>query len=346
MSKRDYHTFLVLDQIDDFAEASTILFSQLAQLPIVANIPNLSIIFVLHSHPAQYLGTLSIAVIFFPQYTQAEILEICQKTPPNLDFLDRSGDSVFEDEIELSVWMQYCSFLWSVFGVQCLNDYRSFRSVLDRYWPKFIQPIVEGDIHPADYAQLHKLAKNFLVSDATVTKRLHIINPTEIKNLLDSKSINLSLVSKYLLVSAFLASYNPSRLDAQFFSSSKTSKRRGRKRKQIQDEGVLFSKIPRTAGSKGRSAVKISQLTLGPKPFEVERLIAIYYAISSPVEKVLTADVFVQIATLASLKMILSASKGVLRSLDSPRYIVNVSREYVLKIADSLSFPLDSYLAG
>ncbi|EPY54302.1 origin recognition complex subunit Orc5 [Schizosaccharomyces cryophilus OY26] len=345
ISKNKTHVYLVLDQIDQFSEISPLLFTVFADLALNANLTNLSVVLTLSTHPAQYMGTLAVPIVFFPQYMKDEILEICQNTPPVLDFIDETGEESFEDEIELSVWMQYCAFLWNVFGSHCLNNYRAFRNVVDHHWPQFVQPIVNGNVHPADYAQLHKLAKHALTSDLTISRRLHIIEPTKIKHMHDAKSVDLPLLTKYLLISAFLASYNPSRLDAQFFSHSKGSKRRGRKRKNTANQNSELAKSTKGGSSRSKSAAKLSQLTLGPKAFELERLFAIYYAICPNGRHVLSADVFSQITSLSSLKMLLPAHKGSLRSLDSPRFKVNVSREFVFKVAKSVSFPLESYLA-
>ncbi|EPX74334.1 origin recognition complex subunit Orc5 [Schizosaccharomyces octosporus yFS286] len=345
ISKNKNHVYLVLDQIDQFSEISPILFSMFADLALNTNLANLSVVLTLSTHPAQYIGTLAVPIIFFPQYMKDEILEICQNTPPILDFIDETGEETFEDEIELSVWMQYCGFLWNVFGSHCLNNYRAFRDVVDLHWPQFVQPIVKGNVHPADYAQLHKLAKHALTSDLTVSRRLHIIEPTKIKYMHDAKSVDLPLLTKYLLISAFLASYNPSRLDAQFFSHSKGSKRRGRKRKNTENQKLEPAKGAKNGTSRTKPTAKLSQLTLGPKAFELERLFAIYYAICPSGRHVLSADVFNQITSLTSLKMLLPAHKGSLRSLDSPRFKVNVSREFVFKVSKSVTFPLESYLA-
>lgn len=78
-----------------------------------------------------------------------------------------------------------------------------------------------------------------------------------IKNAL---SFELPYYSKYLLIAAYLASYNPEKSDKRIFL--KGSEKRGRKLKlQLNNKSNL------------------KQTLLGPKDFTMDRLLAIFYAI-------------------------------------------------------------------
>ncbi|EEB08305.1 origin recognition complex subunit Orc5 [Schizosaccharomyces japonicus yFS275] len=340
LSTLNEHTYIVLDRLDELPELNQHIFKVLVGLSEFSGQNNVSVIIVMNKHPNRLLGTASVPVVHFPQYTKDEILDICQHTAPSLDFVDRTGEQEFEDEIELSVWMQYCAFLWDVFGAQCLNDYVAFREILDYHWPKFVSPIVEGDVHPADYAQLHKLAKDSLVSDETITRRLHLVHSNQ--NQLSQIDLNLSCVAKFLLISAFLASYNPSHLDSQLFSKRSSGRKIRHRKTRVHGDGS-FGKSEKSASARNAS---LSRLALGPKPFDLERLIAIYYAISEYQDMNLFAEVFTQVSNLCTLKMIVPTKDRCIRTLDAPRFKVNIPKEYAEAIALSLSLDLNNYLAN
>jgi origin recognition complex subunit 5 len=74
---------------------------------------------------------------------------------------------------------------------------------------------------------------------------------------------NLSVTSKYLLIAAFLASYNPSDKDQQIFDAGRGKKRRKKTSQARKNGGAHFQ-----------------QIVLGPKWFTYDRMFAIMQAIS------------------------------------------------------------------
>ena len=72
-------------------------------------------------------------------------------------------------------------------------------------------------------------------------------------------TIELPFYSKFLLIAAFLASYNPAKSDKRFFV-----KHHGKQRK---------------TASSIRTKEKLNSQLTGPKPFPLERLLAIFYNI-------------------------------------------------------------------
>ena len=72
-------------------------------------------------------------------------------------------------------------------------------------------------------------------------------------------TIELPFYSKFLLIAAFLASYNPAKSDKRFFV-----KHHGKQRKTV---------------SSMRTKEKLNSQLTGPKPFPLERLLAIFYNI-------------------------------------------------------------------
>ena len=74
------------------------------------------------------------------------------------------------------------------------------------------------------------------------------------------KEVELPFVSKHLIIAAFLASYNPASSDYRIFAK--------RQMKKTRRKGKTNSKTAKE---------KIPQYLLGPKPFGLERLLAIMF---------------------------------------------------------------------
>ena len=72
-------------------------------------------------------------------------------------------------------------------------------------------------------------------------------------------NIELPFYSKFLLIAAFLASYNPAKSDKRFFV-----KHHGKQKKTL---------------SSIKAKEKLNSQLTGPKPFPLERLLAIFYNI-------------------------------------------------------------------
>lgn len=89
---------------------------------------------------------------------------------------------------------------------------------------------------------------------------------------------------------------------------------------------------------------KIERRLLGPQVFVLERLLAIFNAIL-PHPVVSTVDLMTQIATLASLRLLVRTSAGgdVLEA--QAKWRVNVGAEFVGNVARSVGFDVENYLA-
>jgi origin recognition complex subunit 5 len=141
------------------------------------------------------------------------------------------------------------------------------------------------------------------------------------------------------LIAAYLASYNPARTDQTFFTKLHEKKKRRRK---ANNTGTTKS----TATSKHR---KIQRKLLGPQPFNLERLLAIFHAIVLDKAPAGSGDVLTQIATLASLRMLVRAASGGTRDgFDDgvgAKWRVNVGWEYVCAIAKKVEFEIEDFVA-
>lgn len=133
-------------------------------------------------------------------------------------------------------------------------------------------------------------------------------------------SIELPFYSKFLLIAAFLASYNPAKSDKRFFV-----KHHGKQKK--------------TAMSIKAKEKLNSQLT-GPKPFPLERLLAIFYNI---VEEQVnpSATIYSQVTSLVRLQLLSSVG---MELVDQPKFKCNVSMDFIRIVSKSVQFDIYKYL--
>lgn len=118
---------------------------------------------------------------------------------------------------------------------------------------------------------------NFYSPSVTPSKSAHVGPSSSVQSNIASLAASLPLLSRYILISAFLASSNPSRKDLQMlateeddlFGGGRKKKKGGATRKTPQRKKVQLD----ANGVAKKEAVP--QRLLGPKPFPIERLIAI-----------------------------------------------------------------------
>ncbi|KAJ8261879.1 hypothetical protein GJAV_G00159490 [Gymnothorax javanicus] len=89
------------------------------------------------------------------------------------------------------------------------------------------------------------------------------------------------------------------------------------------------------------SPSKTSNHLLGPKPFPLDRLLAIFYSVvDSRVAP--TASVFSQISSLVTLQLLSRVSHD--DQLDTPKYKCAVSLDFIRAIARTVGFDILRYL--
>ena len=140
-----------------------------------------------------------------------------------------------------------------------------------------------------------------------------------------SGELELPYLSKYLLISAYLASYNPASTDVRVFAKRATAGKRRRKQR----------------GPRKKTAAKVPQHLLGPKAFPLDRLLAIFYSIiETRVEA--SSEVYTQIASLVTLRLLAQASNA--DNLEAPKYKCLVALHDVQKVAATVQFELVKYV--
>ncbi|KAJ9618423.1 hypothetical protein H2203_009019 [Taxawa tesnikishii (nom. ined.)] len=261
--------------------------------------------------------------------------EQCEAPPTLLPALARLG-SLLEAADNAWLWSRFCAAVWDSLAKGSARDIVSFRSVAERIWRPFVQPIVDGAFGTRDFSRLLVAQRKLFQDEGYLLD--NVIEPTATTTAMSAAtagaiSHDLPYYSQWLLCAAYLASYNPARQDSVFFMKASERKRR--------------KKGGGTAKSASRPSKhrKIPRHLLSPSAFTLDRMFAILHAIL-PHDVVPTSDIYTQVATLGSLRLLLrSGTVGGDALEPGGRWKVNYGWEHVLKIARGLSFDILDYVA-
>ncbi|XP_056605377.1 origin recognition complex subunit 5 isoform X1 [Triplophysa dalaica] len=253
----------------------------------------------------------------FPDYNKADLVQI----------LSRDHHPSYTPELYAS----YINILLGVFFSVC-RDLRELGHLAALNFPKFCEPLEKGEAKESD---VHKLWRNIEphLQRAMQTVYLREVSSMQWKEQqMDEKEtttprglsahahIELPYYSKFLLIAAYLASFNPARTDRRFFLKS-------------------HGKIKKTNFLKKHE--KTSNHLLGPKPFPLDRLLAIFYSVvDSRVAP--TASIFSQIMSLVSLQLLTQIGHD--DQLDAPKFKCAVSMDFILAISRTVNFDVVKYL--
>jgi origin recognition complex subunit 5 len=176
-----------------------------------------------------------------------EIQELLMKECPNPE--------------DTSLYQTYLSMILGVFLVAC-RDLCELRYIASQHWESFMEPIRSGEI---DRSQPVKLWRHLEPQLRASLNQVYLRGPDSGGNTssLGGLKTELPFFSKFLIIAAYLASYNPARYDRRLFVKAKE----GRKNK---DKGLKSLKK-----QKLHNAARL----MGPKVFPIDRLMAIFYSI-------------------------------------------------------------------
>ncbi|ORY02178.1 origin recognition complex subunit 5 C-terminus-domain-containing protein, partial [Clohesyomyces aquaticus] len=317
---------LVFDGIDKQREAPSTLLPALARLG--ESIPNLSIVLISTLPLTTLLHRPGTAHLHFPTYSRSSLLTILSLHPPKIfptppsaeQFSDYTPDLAEEDDAWL--WNRFLGATYDSLSKHAGRDLVSFQHTAHRIWPDFVKPVVEGQFGTRDFSRLMVNRRSlFMIEDAildriisastsasgnhpqnTITNSLTngIAVPatpsTSKKRGAELRSMHhdLPYYTKHLLISAYLASYNPSRTDTTYFMKHTDKRKNRRKVYSTTSSSTKHRRIPRHL--------------LTPSPFPLDRVLAIFRSlvVTDEVGGGLpqTADIGTQIATLASLRLL------------------------------------------
>ncbi|KAL1796037.1 hypothetical protein ACET3X_006261 [Alternaria dauci] len=350
---------LVLDAVDKLREGGGTLIAALARLGEM--IPNLSLILtttlpltpsVLHSSSATFLH--------FPSYTRSELLTILGAHPPKIflqppsleQFPDYTPDLAAEDDAWL--WGRFLQAVYDSLAKHTGRDLISFKSCAMRLWRPFVEPVVSGQFGTRDFSRLMVNRRHLFQLEDSVLDRIIADTAEPTKDAASAGVIpatpskkkpanmtahSLPYFTTHILIAAYLASYNPSRTDVTYFMKH-TDKRKNKRRAP---SAASFSVTGKRTGAKHR---KISRHLLTPSPFTLDRLLAIFRALlDGTVPQV--ADLYTQIATLTSMRLLVRAGAGSNDALEGGgRWRVNFGWEYARALGRSVNLEVGEYLVG
>ncbi|NXW04280.1 ORC5 protein, partial [Fregetta grallaria] len=314
-SEREQTSHVPCDTFNDFVR----LFKQAVAsrecqdetLYIVSNLILINVTVVLLSEIVWELfrpntGCFEPFTLYFPDYSIGHLQKILSQNHP--------------PEYSADFYAAYINILLGVFYMVC-RDLRELQHLAALNFSKYCEPVVRGEANERDTRKLWKNIEPHLkkamqtvylreISSAQWERLQHDDGePGQLKGLSAHTHVELPYYSKFLLIAAYLASYNPVRTDKRFF---------------LKHHG----KIRKTNFMKKHE--KTSNHLLGPKPFPLDRLLAILYSI---VDKRVapTANIFSQITSLVTLQLL--SMVGHNDQLDGPRYKCTVSLDFIRAVA-------------
>lgn len=289
--------------------------------------------------------------LYFPSYNKDELFKIIflHQNSYNRHLLENyQVDDGIRMELEKpELFANFLNAFLSVFYRPC-RDLTELQHMARVNFVKYCEPIVKNNIQAQDLAKLWRHISPILKTSLELlylrisnskpstqspgkenTDQPYTYNfENTLKEELTStktfaQSFELPYYAKYLLIAAYLASYNPPKEDKRLFM-----KYHGKQRKRLQQ-----------VKAKAKISEKLNT-QLGPKVFTLDRLLAIFYAILQ--EKIgLSSNLLAQIATLVELKLI-AGGKEI--DLDTAKYKCIVGYDFISAVAGTVGFNVKKYL--
>ncbi|SCW03083.1 LAFE_0G02564g1_1 [Lachancea fermentati] len=344
------NVFVVLDGFDQLQELDSELLPKFIKLhemlPINLKI-QLKFIYTIQDRSfLNRYATYELPTVIFPRYTLQQVTQILldkkiREFMESEDLLQKvldcnidPEDSVFEQVAE-----NYIRLMIQAFQSYTGNDVVALDALMDAKWECYISSITIDNIN--DPLALYRSNIDIFVHTGdTLNDEGDEIEQTD--TLDKTTAYELSSISKYLLIAAYLCSYLEQRYDSKIFSK-KSHLRAGR-------------------SSYGRRhKMDTNPRYLQPSLFQLERLFSIFQAIypakdtdgsasSGFDQKQLmraNVEVYENLAELNSLKLITTAiPKNVDYLSYKLKWKVNVPWEIIIDIASTVDFDIAEYFSG
>lgn len=328
---------LVFDGIDKQREAPPTLLPALARLGEM--IPSLTVLFIVRHPSCQFLHQTGVPHIHFAPYTRTQSIRIVSRSAPDIFLEPPPSEADYDDEVHEEdkawLWPRFCAAVWDALAQNAARDLVAFRDLCHKLWRPFVAPIIKGDFGTRDFSRLLVAQRRLFQEDGVLLDSL-ITDPEARPGLLRNKTHELPYFAKWLLVAAYLASFNPAKLDALYFMKATEKKRR--------------KKGGGTARSGGRpsQARKIPRHLLAASAFTLDRLLAILHAVV-PDDFRTNMDMYKQIATLSNLRLLARAggigSGDPLEPGGKWRVGPMITWEHIQSLARNLDFAITDYVA-
>lgn len=344
---------IVFDRAERLRSMDHNIMGALLRLRELCNL-NICTVFITHLIYENFyfkMGVREPIKLYFPSYNKEELFKIIflhQKSYICHLLENYQVDDMIRIELEKpELFANFLNAFLSVFYRPC-RDLIELQHMAQVNFVKYCEPIIKKEIQAQDLSKLWRHISPILKTSLELLYlRISNSKPStqspgkentdqaysfNIENTLKqeltstktfAQSFELPYYAKYLLIAAYLASYNPPKEDKRLFM-----KNHGKQRKRLQQV---------------RAKAKISEklnTQLGPKVFTLDRLLAIFYAILE--EKIgLTSNLLAQIATLVELKLI-SGGKEI--DLDTAKYKCIVGYDFISAVAETVGFNVKKYL--
>lgn len=262
---------------------------------------------------------------FFPQYTINEVVKILMLEEEKNRILVTNH---YRKHIDFSseFYENYLNIFLSVF-YRTTRHMSELRRMSRLNFLKYCEPIADGTHTIDDSLALWRNISPILKSSL---EDLHIMLETEkipTRKILSQDMVTileLPYYAKYLLIAAYLASYNSTKEDKRLFMKFQGSKQKSRTRTKVQ-----------------RNIAKQLNVQLGPSPFTFDRLLAIFYSMLD--QKVgFNNNLLVQVSSLVELKFLLVVSDST--AIESQKYKCNVTYNFIQEISKMLGVNIRKYL--
>ncbi|KAL3267778.1 hypothetical protein HHI36_006907 [Cryptolaemus montrouzieri] len=272
--------------------------------------------------------------LHFPQYNKEELLCILTE---DIHYAKQMILDNFDEllDFDREFYRNYVNVFLSVFYRVC-RDLCELRYMARINFIKYCEPIMNKETSMHDSMALWRKVAPVLKSSLEVLYLRIADDKTPLQNGKQSISLDFSkknvartlelpFYAKYLLIAAFLASYNPAKDDKRMF---------------VKYHG---KKIKTKSDVKKKSKVSEQLNTqLGPKPFTFDRLLAIFYAILD--ENIgFNNNLLVQLSSLVELQLLSSLSDNFV--LDGHKYKCNVNFEFIQTVSKMVGFSIRKYLS-
>lgn len=344
---------LVFDRAERLRNMDQTMLPALLSLREHCNL-NICTIFITHLVYENFyfkMGVREPIKLYFPNYNKEELFKIIflhQKSFIHYLLTNYVVDDHIKIELEKpELFANFLNAFLSVFYRPC-RDLIELQHMARVNFVKYCEPIIRNEIQATDLTKLWRHISPILKASMELlylrisNSKSTSLSPgkensssytqsnleSTLKEELTStktfaQSFELPYYAKYLLIAAYLASYNPPKEDKRLFM-----KNHGKQRKRLQQ-----------VRAKAKITEKLNT-QLGPKVFTLDRLLAIFYAILE--EKIgLTSNLLAQIATLVELKLI-AGGKEI--DLDAAKYKCIVGYDFISAVAQTVGFNVRKYL--
>lgn len=346
---------LVFDRADRLRTLDQSIFCAFLRLRELCDL-NICTVFITHLVYDNFyfkMGVREPLKLYFPNYNKEELFKIIflhQKSFIHHLLTNYEVDDNVKDELEKpELFANFLNAFLSVFYRPC-RDLIELQHMARVNFVRYCEPIIKNEIQAQDLPKLWRHiapilkaslellylrisnTKSNIPSPGKENSDFQVQNTYNFENTLKeeltstktfAQSFELPYYAKFLLIAAYLASYNPPKEDKRLFM-----KNHGKQRKRMQQ-----------VKAKAKISEKLNT-QLGPKVFALDRLLAIFYAILE--EKIgLTSNLLAQIATLVELKLI-AGGKEI--DLDTAKYKCIVGYDFISAVAQTVGFNVKKYL--